>query len=182
MYKKKQSWIFLFLFASILTGCFKSQPNRSPNELNPTDSSSSQNNEGSQKTPVYARYICVNPGQGYELARVLRVIDGDSIEVKIGDDRYEVRYIGINTPEFHSEDQAAAILATKANEALLFAQKVYLFKDVSNTDKFGRLLRYVFTDTEFVNLEMVSQGFAESRSYTPDTACQKLFDQADLTD
>jgi len=182
MCKNMESRIFLLLLATILTGCFRFQPNHSPNDMNAADSSSNQNNDESKKIPVYARYSCVNTGQEYEIARVLRVIDGDSIEVRIGDNRYEVRYIGINTPEFHSEDQAEAILATKTNEKLLFAQNVYLFRDVSNTDKFGRLLRYVFTDTEFVNLEMVSQGFAESRSYPPDTACQKIFDQADHSD
>lgn len=182
MHKKKLFLVCLVFVLSILSGCIKLQSKLSPDDPNAIGYFSSQNKDESQKKPVFTKYLCVNPGEGYEVARVIRVIDGDSIEVKIGSDRYEVRYIGINTPEFHSEDQAAAILATEANEALLFSQDVYLFRDVSNTDKFGRLLRYVFTEAEFVNLEMVKQGFAESRSYPPDVACQNLFDQASTAD
>lgn len=182
MHKNMSFLGYFVLFAFILSACYKPQSNLSPGELNTTESNPSQAKDESQEKPVYTKYLCVNPGGGHEVARVLRVIDGDSIEVKIGSDRYEVRYIGINTPEFHSENQAAAILATEANEALLFAQDVYLFRDVSNTDKFGRLLRYVFTEAEFVNLEMVKQGFAESRSYPPDIACQHLFDRATTAD
>ena len=182
MHKKKLFPGCLVLVLSILSGCIKPQTKLLPGEPNAINSSSSQIKDESQNIPVFTKYLCVNPGEGYEVARVIRVIDGDSIEVKIGSDRFEVRYIGINTPEFHSEDQAAAILATEANEALLFSQDVYLFRDVSNTDKFGRLLRYVFTKAEFVNLEMIKQGFAESRSYPPDIACQNLFDRASTAD
>jgi endonuclease YncB( thermonuclease family) len=179
MYKNKNSPAFLILLVSILSGCLKVQENRNAVEMNAPDSFSNHDNNSLQDIPLYEKYLCVNPGQGYEIARVLRVIDGDSIEVKIEDERYEVRYIGINTPEFHSNDQTAAILATEANEILLFGEEVYLFRDVSNTDRYGRLLRYVFTDNEFINLAMVSQGLAESRAYPPDTACQALFEQAD---
>jgi len=127
------------------------------------------------ENPIYMKFDCVNPKQSYQTARVVKVIDGDSILVKLDGDLYEVRYIGVNTPEYDSKERSAAIRATKANEDLLFRREVLLFKDISNTDKFGRLLRYVFTDREFVNLELVRSGFAESRAYPPDTACQKLF-------
>jgi len=123
-------------------------------------------------------FYCVNPSQQYQTARVIKVIDGDSILVKMDGSLYEVRYIGINTPEFYSEERKSAILATQANERILFGQEVYLFKDVSNTDKFGRLLRYVFTENEFVNLVLIQNGFAESRAYPPDTACQNLFNDS----
>jgi endonuclease YncB( thermonuclease family) len=127
---------------------------------------------------IYKKFTCVKPDQPFQTARVVKVIDGDSIVVKMEGSLFEVRYIGINTPEYDSDERAAAIRATQANESLLFGQEVVLFKDVSNTDRFGRLLRYVFTDNEFVNLEMVRMGFAESRAYPPDTACQKLFENS----
>jgi micrococcal nuclease len=58
-------------------------------------------------------------------------------------------------------------------------KKIFLFKDTSNTDKFQRLLRYVFTEEYFVNYELVVRGFAESKSYPPDIACQNLFIEAE---
>jgi endonuclease YncB( thermonuclease family) len=127
--------------------------------------------------PIYEQFTCVYPDQSYQTARVIKVIDGDSIVVKLNGSLFEVRYIGINTPEYDSDERSAAILATQANEDLLFGKEVFLFKDVSNTDKYGRLLRYVFTDKEFVNLEMVLKGFALPRAYPPDTSCQTLFNQ-----
>jgi micrococcal nuclease len=46
---------------------------------------------------------------------------------------------------------------------------VELVKDVSNTDKYGRLLRYVYVGDIFVNLDLVKGGFARVRAYKPDT-------------
>jgi len=53
-----------------------------------------------------------------------------------------------------------------------------LFKDISETDKFDRLLRYVIADGKFINLEMVQSGHAQAKRYFPDISCQKTFDQA----
>lgn len=84
----------------------------------------------------------------------------------------------MNTPEYYSNEKAAAELATLENKKLVEGEKVYLFKDMSNTDKYRRLLRYVFTDEYFVNYELVKRGFAESKSYYPDISCQIIFNQA----
>ena len=111
-------------------------------------------------------------------AEVLRVIDGDSIEVEINGETFQVRYIGINTPEHYSDDRERAVEATKANQRLVEDKQVYLFKDHSETDKYGRLLRYVVTDEAFVNLELVRDGYAEAREYRPDTACHAVFENA----
>ncbi len=111
-------------------------------------------------------------------AQVTRVIDGDSIEVRIGNEVIEVRYIGINTPEYYSDKRPQAIAATRANQELLTGMQVMLFKDVSEADKFGRLLRYVLTDEAFVNLALVEGGFAEARLYRPDSSCHNAFENA----
>lgn len=128
---------------------------------------------------AYEQYKCVNSRNTPEIGEVIKIIDGDSIEVMIEGKKYEVRYIGINTPEFHSADQEAAILATRENERLLINGTVIMFKDISETDKFGRLLRYVFTEDVFVNLELVKSGFAEVKAYPPDTACHLFLLQFD---
>ena len=85
----------------------------------------------------------------------------------------------LNTPEYYSKDRERAIEATKANQKLVEDKVVYLYKDQSETDKYGRLLRYVLTDTDFVNLELVQQGYAEAREYPPDTACHQVFESAE---
>lgn len=126
-------------------------------------------------TPIYENFPCVNPNQPFQTARVVKVIDGDSIVIKMNSSLFEVRYIGIDTPEYQGNERMAAIEATRANENLLFGKEVFLFKDVSETDKFGRLLRYVFTNDVFINLELVKNGYAESKTYPPDTACQDIF-------
>lgn len=111
-------------------------------------------------------------------ATCTRVIDGDTIEVSIGGETYTVRYIGIDTPEMDDDRPAYRTLAaeaTQANAALVEGQVVSLEKDVSETDQYGRLLRYVFVGHLFVNAQLVSGGYAWAKSYPPDTKYDSLF-------
>ena len=87
-------------------------------------------------------------------AKVTRVIDGDTIVIA---GRYHVRYIGIDTPEV---DEPYYEEAKQYNEELVGGEIVRLEKDVSNKDKYGRLLRYIYVDDVFVNAELVRQGYA----------------------
>ena len=121
---------------------------------------------------------CIPDISHYEVATLVDVIDGDSIKVNIEGDQYQVRYIGIDTPEFKSEQRPEAIEATNENERLLSGAIIYLFKDQTNTDYYDRLLRYVIVDDKFVNLELVRSGHARSKWYRPDISCQLLFDGA----
>jgi len=123
---------------------------------------------------------CIPDISTVETARVVRVIDGDSIEVVMGEETYQVRYIGINTPEYYSSDRQRAEEATRVNQDLVEGKTIFLFKDQSETDKYDRLLRYVVTKDAFVNLELVRSGYAEAREYPPDTACHQVFKEADL--
>jgi len=173
----KNKFLILLIFILLgFTACNLFQF-RSPQVFQESENHLKTATETLPDKPIYEQFTCVNPGQSYQTARVVKVIDGDSIVVKINGSLNEVRYIGINTPEYDSDERSAAILATQANEDLLFGKEVFLFKDMSNTDKYGRLLRYVFTDKTFMNLEMVRKGFAEPRAYPPDTSCQILFNQ-----
>lgn len=98
---------------------------------------------------------------------VTRVIDGDTIEVDIGGVLYKVRYIGIDTPELDDERPefcALAQEATRYNRQLVEGKEMRLEKDVSETDHYGRLLRYVYVGDTFVNAELVSAGLAWSAS------------------
>jgi micrococcal nuclease len=111
-------------------------------------------------------------------ARVVRVIDGDTIEVEIDGRGYRLRYIGIDAPETVKENTPVEWMgpeASAANKALVQGKVVCLEKDVSNTDRYGRLLRHVFlADGTFVSGEMVRQGYAQAITYPPDVKYQKL--------
>jgi micrococcal nuclease len=111
---------------------------------------------------------------------VTRVIDGDTIEVDITGTIYKVRYIGIDTPEpddKRPEFCALAQEATRYNRQLVGGKTVRLEKDVSETDQYGRLLRYVFVGDTLVNAELVRQGLAWAKSYPPDTKYQDYLEE-----
>ncbi len=100
-----------------------------------------------------------------DTARVTQVIDGDTIVIE---GNYRVRYIGIDTPETHPELEAFGLEAWQANRELVEGKIVHLERDVSEVDKYGRLLRYVYVDDVFVNAELVKQGLAHTKAYPPD--------------
>ena len=107
--------------------------------------------------------------------KVTRVVDGDTIEIEGGE---KVRYIGVDTPETvdpRKPVQCFGIEASKKNKELVEGKTVRLGKDITDRDKYSRLLRYVWVDDLFVNLELVKQGFANSYSYPPDIKYQKEF-------
>jgi micrococcal nuclease len=112
------------------------------------------------------------------LALVVRVIDGDTIEVEIDGAEYDVRYIGIDTPEtVHPQlpVQCLGLEASARNKELVEGQTVGLEKDVSETDQFGRLLRYVWVGGQMVNAMLVQEGYAQVVTYPPDVKYQDLF-------
>jgi micrococcal nuclease len=115
-----------------------------------------------------------------EQATVIRVKDGDTIVVDIAGIIYDVRYIGVDTPEMTDERPefyALAQEATRLNRQLVEGEIVQLEKDVSEVDKYDRLLRYVYVDDTFVNAELVRQGLAWAKAYEPDIKYQSYFEE-----
>ena len=111
-------------------------------------------------------------------AQVIRVIDGDTIEVIAGAQVYKVRYIGIDTPETKHPSKPVEPFGPEAaakNEELVGGKIVGLEKDVSETDRYGRLLRYVYVGDLMVNAELVWLGYAQVSTYPPDVRYQGLF-------
>jgi micrococcal nuclease len=107
-----------------------------------------------------------------EVGTVTFVVDGDTVRVQLADgDEVSVRYIGIDAPERETEPLWEE--ATAANDDLVDGREVFLEKDVSDTDEFGRLLRHVWIPDDFgwqlINAEMVRLGLADAKSYPPDT-------------
>jgi micrococcal nuclease len=117
------------------------------------------------------------PNNSPQTGRVVDVVDGDTIKVLLDEDgaTYSVRYIGMDTPENTSQIEYFGPEATAKNSELVYGKSVTLIKDVSETDRYGRLLRYVIADGVFVNYELVTQGYANTASYPPDIACIPTF-------
>jgi len=107
-------------------------------------------------------------------ATVVNVIDGDTVEAEVGRQVYSLRYIGIDCPEWGEYGYAQA---TQANRQLVEGQTIRMVKDVSDTDQYGRLLRYVYVGDTFVNAELVRRGLATAFTYPPDLAYSKLLGQ-----
>lgn len=124
-------------------------------------------------------YPCVPASTQPDLARVVEVIDGDTIRVSLDGQEATVRYIGMDTPESTRQMEPFGPEAAAKNAELVAGQSVLLVKDVSETDRFGRLLRYVFAGELFVNYELVHQGYASAVTFPPDVACESVFQEAE---
>ncbi len=122
-----------------------------------------------------------------EAFKVTKVVDGDTIEVEINGQKVKVRYIGIDTPETVDPRRPAGCFGKEAsneNKNLVLGKVVTLEKDVSETDKFGRLLRFVYLrldngSTLFVNDYLVRMGFAKAYTYPPDVKYSERFKEAE---
>ncbi|PWH17546.1 MAG: hypothetical protein DDG59_07990 [Anaerolineae bacterium] len=131
-------------------------------------------------TPIPLSYLCI-PLQTPQLGLVTKVIDGDTIRVLLDGKEEKVRYIGIDAPESTTTQEAFGKEATKRNAQLVRNQIVELYRDVSETDRYGRLLRYVVTNSVFVNLKLIEEGYAKAVTYPPDVACATIFQYAERT-
>jgi micrococcal nuclease len=118
--------------------------------------------------------------EGWQQARVLRVTDGDTIEVALVNGTYKLRFIGIDAPEI---DEPCYGEAKQFSSYLVFSQGkvVYLEKDTSEVDAYDRLLRYVWLITPdryvMVNAELIGMGYAIAKAYPPDTKYQTYLEQ-----
>ncbi len=128
---------------------------------------------------------------GFERAHVERVVDGDTIRVRIDEivdgpgagqsevgESYPVRLIGIDTPESVRPGTPIECFgreSSAATEALLDDQEVVLVKDVENTDRYDRLLRYVYLGEEMANARLVANGYASAYTYPPNVRHSEFF-------
>ncbi len=106
-----------------------------------------------------------------------RVIDGDTISVRLPDGSTDtIRYIGIDTPESAAPGQPVepfALAASARNEELLRAGPLFVTADITDRDRFDRLLRYVWVEQPtggllLVNLALVAEGYAAVSTFPPD--------------
>jgi micrococcal nuclease len=118
---------------------------------------------------------------------VTRVVDGDTIELKSGQ---VVRFINMNTPESTNKIEKYGKEASQFTKRMLNGKTVWLTKDISETDQYGRLLRFVWlkkptnlSEKEFrancFNAILVLRGYAMSYSYKPDISYSNYFRKFD---
>lgn len=124
-----------------------------------------------------------------DFVKCIKVIDGDTIKIATGEN---VRLIGVDTPESrrnkklyrdadHSKEDVDAIISmgkasAKFTTGLVLDKNVKIEFDVQKTDKYGRLLAYVYLeDGTFVNAELVKQGYASPMTVPPNVKYAELF-------
>lgn len=99
---------------------------------------------------------------------VERIIDGDTVVLENGE---RVRLLGIDAPEtgqyYYKE-------AKEYLERLILHKNIRLERGLENRDKYGRLLRYIFIDDIFVNLELIKNGYASVLIYKDDKYLELL--------
>lgn len=123
--------------------------------------------------PERTQFDCIPTNTERQTADLIQVIDGDTIDVRIEGEVFRVRYIGVDTPEredpYYSE-------ASTANRILLGNGKLTLVRDISETDRYDRLLRYVFNEQgHLINYELINNGYAHLVTFPPDVACTETF-------
>lgn len=127
------------------------------------------------------------PSGTTERADVLRVVDGDTIVVRIDGRQERVRYIGLDAPELANVEggtlaECGAHDAVAANEHLVSGAMLVLERDASDRDRFGRLLRHAWIqgrEWRHVGVALVERGAVEARSYPPDTGRDAELDAAE---
>jgi micrococcal nuclease len=167
-----QRWIGVLIGACLLAAaCTPTGSSQAPESLASAPASSTNSEQEPQDAFQDAGF------SHQERAQVLRVVDGDTIQVRLTDGRVDrVRYIGIDTPETVAPDrpvEAWGAEATTFNEELLANGTIFLERDITNRDRFDRLLRYVYVagpgDTQiFVNEALVTAGLASVTTFPPD--------------
>jgi micrococcal nuclease len=117
------------------------------------------------------------PGTGV----VRRVVDGDTIEMRIGRANETVRLLGIDTPETVHPTKPIECFgpeaAARTKELLGKGTTVRIEKDVEARDHYGRLLLYVFVGDFMVNESLLREGFARPLSITPNVAHATNFER-----
>ena len=127
------------------------------------------------EAPIPEELTCLPSTALRQVGVVSRVVDGDTIDVLMDGVTVRVRYVGVDSPE---PNQDFGGLSLNHNIQLVAGKQVTLVKDVSETDSFGRLLRYVLVEDLFVNYQMVLDGYAIASAFPPDTACRESFESA----
>lgn len=127
-----------------------------------------------------------------EQATVLRAVDGDTLEIRLDGQKERVRLIGVDTPETHHPSKPVQYFGPEAAaytaQVLTAGRTVWLQKDKTDRDRYGRLLRYLWLTApssaspsndeiaaQMFNAQLVIGGYAVPKAYAPDLRYVGLF-------
>jgi len=178
-FEKNKTFIGIIIGALIIGGFIylSNSPSKSPSQNNQSNPDSvpsipSQNNQQqteqlqSQQSNLTNPAIIQTQRPQEAVYKIVYVVDGDTVEIASGE---RVRLIGIDSPErgqpYYSE-------ARNKLMELVLNKEVRLEKDITDRDRYGRLLRYIYVGDLFINLEMARLGYANSYTYPPDVKYQ----------
>jgi micrococcal nuclease len=132
---------------------------------------------GSAVLLVAVALLVLRPWEGHgsagpptAIAVVARVIDGDTVEARIGDGLEDVRLIGVDTPETVKPGtpvQCFGPQASRFTHELLEGRRVRLRFGVERRDVYGRLLAYVYLGRRLVNASLLRRGLARTLTIPP---------------
>lgn len=121
---------------------------------------------------------------GLVAATISRVVDGDTAQLSTGE---KVRFVGVNTPESTTRHETYGKEVSNYTTSKLQGKSVWLQKDVSETDRYGRLLRIIWLAiptndmdeneirSKMFNADLVLNGYAEPSTYPPDVKYSDYF-------
>jgi micrococcal nuclease len=146
---------------------------------------------GSALLLVIVALIVVRPWEGDDesslpaasTARVVRAVDGDTLEVLIGGGREDVRLIGVDTPETVKPGTPVQCFGPRASaftHRVTDGRRVRLELGVERRDIYGRLLAYVHVGPRFINAILVRRGLARTLTIPPNDRFAALFHRLEL--
>jgi len=115
---------------------------------------------------------------------VVRVIDGDTVDITIAGGQERIRLIGIDTPEpvdGYREAECYGIEASGYTKRMLPpGTRVHLERDIEGRDAYGRMLAYIYREQDdlFMNLDLVEGGYADDFRFEPNSTYADLFADA----
>jgi len=179
-FEKNKTFIGIIIGALIIGGFIylsnlpSEKSPQNANRFNPDSVPSipSQNNQQQTEQSQSQQSNLTNPAiiqtqQPQEAVyKIVYVVDGDTVEIASGE---RVRLIGIDSSE---SGQPYYLEARNKLMDLILNKGVRLEKDITDKDRYGRLLRYIYAGELFINVEMVRLGYAHSYTYPPDVKYQ----------
>lgn len=122
-------------------------------------------------------------GPASAAAVVTRVVDGDTIEVRIGDEVEDVRLIGVDTPETVKPGTPVQCFGPRAShftKRQLAGKQVRLVFGAERRDVYGRLLAYVYLDGRLYNGALLQRGLARTLTIPPNDRFAPRFERIEL--
>ncbi len=122
-------------------------------------------------------------GPASAIALVTRVVDGDTIEARIGGEVEDVRLIGVDTPETVKPGEPVQCFGPRASDfthSQLEGQRVRLVFGVERRDVYGRLLAYAYLGDRLFNSALLRRGLARSLTIPPNDRFAGLFERLEL--